>query len=135
MVVEYAAQHTSDDAVEPHVTVNTVLGELMRYEEILGVVAVSVEGLVIGSAGFPDDDAEFLSVLGSSLVGVAERSTRRIGAGSALGMSIVANDGMVTVRNGGSFALTIVSEQADGALLTVASQEAMTRIAAFLNPI
>lgn len=135
MVVEYAPQHTSDDVVESQGTVNGVLAELLRYEEILGVVAVSVEGLVIGSAGFSDDDAEFLSVLGSSLVGVAERSTRRIGAGSALSMSIVAADGMVSVRNGGSFALTIVSELVDAALVTSASQEALTRIAAILNPI
>ena len=116
-------------------TVNSVLHDLLRYEEILGAIAVSVDGLVIGSAGVEEEDADFLSVLGSSLVGVAERSTRRIGAGSALSMSIVANDGMVTVRNAGSFALTILSEQADASLVVTASQAALTEIATILNPI
>lgn len=135
MITEAAEHQVREGVAESQATVNSVLHELLRYEEILGVVAVSVEGLVIGSAGFEEDDADFLSVLGSSLVGVAERSARRIGAGSALSMAMVANDGMVTVRNAGSFALTIVSERTDVALLTTVSQAALNQVAAILNPI
>lgn len=135
MTVGYSEPELDEEATESQATVNSVLHDLLRYEEILGAIAVSVDGLVIGSAGVEEEDADFLSVLGSSLVGVAERSTRRIGAGSALSMSITANDGMVTVRNAGSFALTILSEQTDSALVTSASQPALTEIATILNPI
>lgn len=124
-----------EGTTESQTTVNSVLHDLLRYEEILGAIAVSVDGLVIGSAGVEEEDADFLSVLGSSLAGVAERSTRRIGAGSALSMSITANDGMVTVRNAGSFALTILSEQTDSSLVVAASQTALAEIAMILNPI
>lgn len=135
MTIGYSEPQVDEGTVEPHATVNSVLHGLLRYEEILGALAVSVDGLVIGSAGVDEEDADFLSVLGSSLVGVAERSTRRIGAGSALSMSILANDGMVTVRNAGSFALTLLTERADGSRVVEVSQTALTEIAAILNPI
>lgn len=134
MTVGYSEPQV-DEATESRATVNSVLHDLLRYEEILGAIAVSVEGLVIGSAGVEEEDADFLSVLGSSLAGVAERSIRRIGAGSALSMSITANDGMVTIRNAGSFALTILGEQTDSSLVVSASQAALAEIAMILNPI
>ncbi len=135
MTVGYSEALVVEETEESQVTVTAVLHDLLRYEEILAAIAVSVDGLVIGSAGVEEEDADFLSVLGSSLVGVAERSTRRIGAGSALSMSILANDGMVTVRNAGSFALTILSEQTDASLVVGASQHALTAITTILNPI
>ena len=135
MTVGYSEPLVGEAAAEARATVNSVLSELLRYEEILGAIAVSVDGLVIGSAGVEEEDGDYLSVLGSSLVGVAERSIRRIGAGSALSMSIMANDGMITVRNGGSFALTILSEQTDASRVLEASRSALSEIASILNPI
>ena len=134
MTVGYSDPQVEEDATEAQVTVNSVLHDLLRYEEILGAIAVSVDGHVIGPAGV-EEAADFLSVLGSSLAGVAERSTRRIGVGSELSLSITANDGMVTVRNAGSFALTILSEQTASSLVVAASQTALAEIAMILNPI
>lgn len=135
-VVESTDQQVDERVDGSPTTVNSVLGELLRYEEILGVVAVSVEGLVIGSAGVGEEDADFLSVLGSSLAGVAERSTRRLGVGSAVSLSITAQDGMVSVHNAGSFALTILSEQTtDPNLVTAAAQSAMAQVDGILSPI
>ncbi len=90
------------EAMEPQATVNSVLHGLLRYEEILGAIAVSVDGIVIGSA---------------------------------LSKLITANDGMMTVRNAGSFALTILSDQTDPPLVVCASQTALAEIAMILNPI
>ena len=38
--------------------VDDVLGDLLRHQEILGALAVSVEGLIIGCAGIDESDAE-----------------------------------------------------------------------------
>lgn len=115
-------------------TVDQVLKSLLRYEEILGVIAVSVEGLVMGSAGIVESDIDMVSLLGSSLVGVAERSTRRLGTGSAVGLTLKTNDGMITVRNGGDFALMVFSSECDQRLLHEAIIEPMASIAQILNP-
>jgi predicted regulator of Ras-like GTPase activity (Roadblock/LC7/MglB family) len=120
---------------ESSVTVNEILSGLLAYEEILGVVAVNVEGLVMGSAGLFDTDIDLVSLLGASLVGVAERSTRRLGAGSAIGMNIMTGSGMITLRNGGDFALMVFTAPCDSTVLHDVLSRPMAQIAQILNPV
>jgi|1186.fasta_scaffold1227407_1 predicted regulator of Ras-like GTPase activity (Roadblock/LC7/MglB family) len=119
---------------EEALSVDQILGNLLEIEEVLGVLTVTVEGLVMGSAGLVETDIDLVSLLGASLVGVAERSTRRLGAGSALGMTIDTHDGMITVRNGGDFAMMVFSRQCDHRALQDALTEPMEQIARILNP-
>ena len=116
-------------------TVDQILKGLLAFDEVLGVLAVNVEGLVMGSAGLVESDVDVVSLLGASLVGVAERSTRRMGIGSAVGLSLVTNDGMITVRNGGDFALMAFTDMCDSTALHEAMSYPMEQIAGILNPI
>jgi predicted regulator of Ras-like GTPase activity (Roadblock/LC7/MglB family) len=120
---------------ESSVTVNEILHSLLAYEEVLGAVAVNVEGLVMGSAGLFDADIDLVSLLGASLVGVAERSTRRLGAGSAIGMNIMTGSGMITLRNGGDFALMVFTSPCDSTALHEVLAKPMAQIAQILNPV
>src|SRR3954463_12619268 len=119
---------------EEALSVDQILGNLLEIEEVLGVLTVTVEGLVMGSAGLVETDIDLVSLLGASLVGVAERSTRRLGAGSALGMTIDTHDGMITVRNGGDFAIMVFSKECDQRILHDFLPEPMEQIAHILNP-
>jgi predicted regulator of Ras-like GTPase activity (Roadblock/LC7/MglB family) len=119
--------------VEPQ-PMETLLNDLLRYDEILGVIAVSVEGLVMGTAGVTGEDVDLAAALGASLVGVAERTTRRMGAGAATGLSILTTDGMMHLRNGGEFALIVFSERCDSMLISDACDEAMLSFAEVLSP-
>ncbi len=112
----------------------SLLDELLRYEEILGVIAVSVEGLAMGTAGVSGEDIDLAAALGASLVGVAERTSRRMGAGAATGLSISTEDGLIHLRNGGEFALIVFSEPCDATLVGTACDEAMRRFADVLSP-
>ena len=103
-------------------------------EQILGMAATGADGPVMGLTGV-EEDAEVLSVFGASLAGVAERSAQQIGRGSALSTLIVSSDGMVTVGNDGSFALTVLNEQTAASLVVSASQPALSEIASSLNEI
>lgn len=116
-------------------SVDDVLVELLRHEEILGAVAVSVEGLIIGSAGIDEADAELAGALGAALVGATERTIRRLGAGGPSTVSIATNDGMIHLRNAGEFALIIFSERADGCAVGDACQGAINDIAGLLQPV
>lgn len=113
----------------------SVLNELLRYEEILGVIAVSVEGLVMGTAGVTGEDVDLAAALGASLVGVAERTTRRLGAGAATGLSISTGDGLMHLRNGGDFALIVFSESCDTTLVNAVCDEAVRRLSEVLSPV
>lgn len=115
-------------------SVDVLLGELLRYEEILGAVAVSVEGLVMGAAGVTGNDVDLAAALGASLVGVAERTTRRLGAGPATGMSVTTTDGMMHLRNGGDFALILFTDRCDPLAVSAACDTVMERYADVLSP-
>ncbi len=119
---------------EDTITVDQVLKGLLEYDEVLGAVIVTVEGLVMGSIGLVEQDVDLVSLLGASLAGVAERSTRRLGAGSALGLTIDTHDGMITVRNGGDFAVMVFSRICDHRMLQEALVEPMAQIGQILNP-
>jgi len=117
-----------------HSQLELMLNELLRFEEILGVIAVSVEGLVMGTSGVVGEDVDLAAALGASLVGVAERTTRRLGAGAATGLSIATTDGMVHLRNGGEFALILFTERCDSTLIMDACDNAMRHFAEVLSP-
>jgi predicted regulator of Ras-like GTPase activity (Roadblock/LC7/MglB family) len=115
--------------------VDDILVELLRHEEILGALAVSVEGLVIGCAGIEGTDAELAGALGAALVGATERTIRRLGAGSASTVSIATSDGIIHLRSGGDFALIVFSEPTDGSAVGEVCQGAITRIEQLLQPV
>jgi predicted regulator of Ras-like GTPase activity (Roadblock/LC7/MglB family) len=119
---------------EETITVDQVLKGLLEFDEVLGAVIVTVEGLVMGSIGLVDSDVDLISLLGASLAGVAERSTRRLGAGTALGLTIETHDGLITVRNGGDFAIMVFTTDCDHRALNGALIEPMEQIARILNP-
>ena len=93
--------------------VDRVLFGLLRYREVLGAVALSHDGLVVGCAGVPSADADRVGALGASLVGVAERTARRIGAGVVNDLSINTPDGMIHLRSGGDFAVMLLTDRCD----------------------
>jgi len=115
--------------------VDDVLVDLLRHEEILGALAVSVEGLVIGCAGIEGADAEMAGALGAALVGATERTIRRRGAGSASTVSIVTGEGMIHLRSGGDFALIVFSEPTDGGAVGQVCHGAISRIEQLLQPV
>jgi predicted regulator of Ras-like GTPase activity (Roadblock/LC7/MglB family) len=115
--------------------VDDVLVDLLGHEEILGALAVSVEGLVIGCAGIEEADAEVAGALGAALVGATERTIRRLGAGAASTVSIVTSEGMIHLRSGGDFALIVFSEPTDGTAVGQVCQGAITRIEQLLQPV
>ncbi|MEA2522779.1 MAG: hypothetical protein QOF73_6 [Thermomicrobiales bacterium] len=115
--------------------VDDVLAELLRHEEILGALAVSVEGLIIGCAGIEGSDAEVAGALGAALVGATERTMRRLGAGAASTVSIATSDGMIHLRNGGDFALIVFSEPTDGTAIGQVCQGVLSRIGQLLQPV
>ncbi len=114
--------------------VQTLLSDLLRYEEILGVVAVSVEGLVMGAAGISGDDVDMAAALGASLIGATERTTRRLSAGAATNLSITTPEGMIHLRNAGDFALVVFSEMCDPTLVTNACEETVRHFSEVLSP-
>ena len=120
---------------ESAISVDQILTDLLTYDEILGAVAVNVEGLVMGSVGLVDADIDLVSLLGASLVGVAERSARRLGAGSAIAMSIMTGSGTITLRNGGDFALMVFTTPCDSTALHDILTRPMGQMAQFLNPV
>jgi predicted regulator of Ras-like GTPase activity (Roadblock/LC7/MglB family) len=115
--------------------VDDVLVELLGHEEIVGALAVSIEGLVIGCAGIDGGDAELAGALGAALVGATERTVRRLGAGDASTVSIATSDGMIHLRCGGDFALIVFSEPTDGTAVGQVCQGAISRIERLLQPV
>ena len=114
-------------------TVDQVLFCLLRYEEVLGALASSQEGLVIGNAGMSREDSDAVGALGASLVGVAERTARRIDADAVRDVDIATADGMNLVRvSDGGFAAVTFSERRDTLALGRAADEAIREIGRLL---
>jgi len=116
-------------------SVDVILRTLLAYDEVVGVVAVNTEGLVMGSAGMTETDVDVVSLLGASLTGVAERTTRRLGTGSALGLSLITTDGMITIGNGGNFAVMVFSARCDSIALLEVLSEPIRQIRAIVDPV
>ena len=119
---------------DPWHSVDDVLFGLLRYEEVLGAVALSREGLVIGSAGVSRDDADRVGALGASLVGAAERTARRLGAGVASDICLTTPDGMLHLHHGGDFAVVLLTERCDSLAVGAVGEEAIGKIQGLLMP-
>jgi predicted regulator of Ras-like GTPase activity (Roadblock/LC7/MglB family) len=119
---------------ERSTTVDALLHELLAYEEIYGALAVNSEGLVLGSSGLVESDIDVISLMGASLVGVSERAAHRLGTRSPIGLSVVTEDGMITIRNGGTFALMVFSTQCDSMVLLDLLREPMYQVRQILAP-
>ena len=115
-------------------TVDVILRGLLAYDEIVGAVAVNSEGLPMGSAGMIETDIDVVSLLGASLAGVAVRTTRRLGTGDVVGLSLVTSDGMITIRSGGDFAVMIFSMPCDSLTLLESLIEPMEQISQIVAP-
>jgi len=116
-------------------TVDVILRSLLTFDEIIGAVAVNNEGLVMGSAGMIETDIDVVSLLGASLAGVAVRTTRRLGTGEAVGLSLVTSDGMITIRNGQDFAVMVFSMPCDSLALLETLIEPMDQISQIVAPV
>lgn len=112
--------------------IDDVLYKLLRYREVLGAVALSREGLVVGAAGVSRVDVERVGALGASLVGAAERTARRLGAGVADDISVNTSDGMLHLRSGGDFAVLLLSDRCDTLAAGAVCETAVTEIAEIL---
>jgi predicted regulator of Ras-like GTPase activity (Roadblock/LC7/MglB family) len=108
--------------------VDGILLDLLKHSSILAAVAVSIDGLVVGSAGVSRTDAEMAGALGASLVGAAERTARRLGAGMADDVTVGTTDGFIHVKSGGDFAVLVFSEKGDTALVQGACSSAVSEI-------
>jgi len=113
-------------------SIDTILSETMQYAEVLGAVAVSREGLVVGSAGMAQGDADLVGAIGASLIGAAERTARRLGAGVADDISLHTSDGAIHVRSGGDFAVLLFTERCDTAAVADVCAAAVRRIGSVL---
>jgi predicted regulator of Ras-like GTPase activity (Roadblock/LC7/MglB family) len=113
--------------------VDAILLDLLKHSAILAAVAVSIDGLVVGSAGVSQTDAEMAGALGASLVGAAERTARRLGAGKADDISVGTTDGFIHVKSSGDFAVLVFSEKRDAALVKGACSDAVNEIAKIID--
>jgi predicted regulator of Ras-like GTPase activity (Roadblock/LC7/MglB family) len=114
-------------------TIDDVLFGLLRYREVLGAVTISCEGLVVGSAGISPQDADMVGALGAALVGAADRSARRLGAGAVREFSMGTDSGMVHLRNGGEFAVLLFTERCDAVAATALCDQAVREVGRFLT--
>ena len=115
-------------------SVDDILFRLLRYQEVLGAVALSREGLVIGSAGVSRDDADRVGALSASLIGAADRTARRLGAVMADDISLNTPDGMLHLRSGGDFAVLLLTERCDSLAAGAVCEEAVREIQGLLTP-
>jgi predicted regulator of Ras-like GTPase activity (Roadblock/LC7/MglB family) len=115
-------------------SVDAVLRDLLRYEEILGAVAINTEGLVMGRAGIEASDADVAGAMGAALVGATVRTARRLGAGLARVLSVSTPDGLIHVHNAGPFAVIVFSEPCDITALERICDDAVNQIGSLLQP-
>lgn len=113
--------------------IGEALRAVLRYEEVLGAVAMSHEGLVLGTAAVDAQDAEWVGALGASLVGAADRTARRLGAGTARDVYVGTSEGMIHLRCGGEFAVMVFSERCDATALGAVCDEALREIGTVLG--
>ena len=113
-------------------SIDDVLFGLLRYREVLGAVVLSQDGLVVGSLGVSRTDADLVGALGASLVGAADRTARRLGAGVAGELCLNTSDGMLHVRNGGDFAVVLLTDRCDSLAAGTICQAAVEQIQGFL---
>ena len=110
------------------------LNELMEYEEILGAIVYSSEGLVLASAGLSRADSEAFGAVGASLLGAVDSTSRRLGAGAIASVSFAAREGVVHCWAVDGLALAIFTEQAAPTPLDLLSKRVLGEIMLVVDP-
>ncbi len=110
------------------------MNDLLAYEEILGAIVYSSEGLVLASAGLTRSDAETFGAVGASLLGAVDSTSRRLGAGEITSVSFAARDGMVHCWAAGDLALAIFTEQTAPTPIEVIGTRVLDEVMLVVNP-
>ncbi len=111
------------------------LTQLLRYEEVLGAIVFSGEGLPLASAGVPHTDAEMVGALSASLLGAVDRTSRRIGVGPVETVTMSAADGMVHLWCGDDVAVAIFTDRCDRSAIQHLGEETLRQAARFTAPL
>lgn len=93
--------------------VQQILDELLERDEVLGIVATTQDGLVLGAAGIPEDQATVVAALGAPLAGVAAQVIGRLGGDVAQSLSVNSPSGMVHVAGTPELALVVLTDRCD----------------------
>lgn len=112
-----------------------MLGDLLRYEEVLGAVVFSGEGLPLASAGVASADAELVGALGASMLGAVDRTSRRIGAGPVESMAMKVPEGMVHLWCGDELAVALFTEVCHSSAIDPLGREILRQAASLLDPL
>jgi predicted regulator of Ras-like GTPase activity (Roadblock/LC7/MglB family) len=117
-------------------TVRSLLTELIEHDAVLGAIAVTAEGLVMAAAGIEDDEAEMIGALGASLVGVAERTIRRLGSSTgAQTVSVGTSEGTVQIWAKDEIALIVLTEPTGRTAVGQRAEATLTQILGSLVPV
>jgi predicted regulator of Ras-like GTPase activity (Roadblock/LC7/MglB family) len=115
--------------------VEQMLSDLLRYEEVLGAVVFSGEGLPLASAGVADADAELVGALGASMLGAVDRTSRRIGVGPVESVAMAASEGMIHLWCGDDLAVALFTETCHSPTIDSLGREVLHRAASLLGPL
>ena len=113
--------------------VQRVLDELLERDEVLGVVATTGDGLVLGAAGIPEDQAVVVAALGAPLAGVAAQVIGRLGGDVAQSLSVNSPSGMVHVAGTPDLALVVLTDRCDLGPLANACDDAISEISTLFS--
>jgi predicted regulator of Ras-like GTPase activity (Roadblock/LC7/MglB family) len=113
--------------------IQRVLDGLLERDEVLGIVATTRDGLVLGSAGIPDDQAVLVAALGAPLAGVAAQVIGRLGGEMAKSLSVNSPSGMVHVAGTPDLALVVLTDRCDLGPLASACDDAIGELSAIFS--
>ena len=111
------------------------LRNLFDHPNVLGVVAASRDGLVLGAVGMLEEQAGLLAALGAPLASVAERAMERLGERAPDLLSISSADGMLHVQGSRELAVIILTDRCEMAPLAELINAAMRELSAVLSPV
>ena len=116
-------------------TIQQRLQELFDHAEVLGVVAASRDGLVLGAVGMPADQAGLIAALGSPLANVAERAMERLGEREPELLSISSPDGMLHVRGTPDLVLIVVTDRCEMLPMVALMAHGVRELVAVFSPV
>jgi predicted regulator of Ras-like GTPase activity (Roadblock/LC7/MglB family) len=111
------------------------LQDLFARPDVLGVVAASRDGLVLGAVGMPADQAGLIAALGAPLASVADRAMERLGERAPNLLSISSPDGMLHVRGTRDLALIVLTDRCEMLPLIELMDLAVRDLAAVFSPV
>lgn len=113
--------------------IQRILNELLERDEVLGIVATTQDGLVLGSAGIPEDQAVLVAALGAPLAGVAAQVIGRLGGDVAQSLSVNSPSGMVHVAGTPELALVVLTDRCELGPLANACDDAIEELSAIFS--